>query len=749
MGHFSFYPVGDDGFLLVGLVALVLLALLALGPGRAKASAPRRATLFVLRLGVVLLVLLAMLRPTLVYFTMTKQPATLVIMLDKSRSMTVTDEVGGRSRWEAERRTLADARSALAKLGKDIEVKAYTFDGELHPVDVVGGQLQVESQPDGQQTAIGAAIEDVMRENAGKRLLGVVLLSDGAQQARPPRDEAPETAAAQMKYLGPIFTIRFGKSRGLGQRQDVAVTSLTADQRVFVKNELTVSAQVRIDGYVNREIPVQLWFETSPGKMQVVAQKSVTATVSGQILPVEFLYVPTVPGEYKLAVEVPKQPDEQEINNNRLSTFVNVQPGGLKALYVEGAPRIEAHFLRRSLDASRDIHVDFVRLDPRQPEVRPADFGDRFKPGKYDVYLLGDVDSTAFRGSELADLAAVVQRGAGLIMLGGYQSFGPGGYDATPLAPLLPVEMSRFARQQPDEPIRVEEHWPGPLKMKPTEVGLLHFSLMLADSRTASLAIWNRLQPLEGANKLSKKVSALELAASGEKPLLLSQTYRNGRVMAFAGDSTWHWCMEGYEAAHKRFWRQVVLWLARKDDSLQGNVWVKLSERRCMPGQKMEATVGAQTPSGDPLPDALFQTTLIFPDGGKRAVRMVRSEDRTSGRILEIGSPGDYTVEVTATRDGKTLGTAKTRFTVLEQDLELDDSAAVPGMMDGLAAMTGGQSLAPEDLPRLIQRLTKDTESLAVRTESKQTLWDTWTFFVLLVGLLGTEWYLRKRWGLV
>ena len=114
MGHFSFYPVGDDSYLLVGLVALVLLALLALGPGSAKASAPRRITLFVLRFGAVLLVLLALLRPTLVYLTMTKQPATLVIMLDKSRSMTVTDEVGGRSRWEAERRTLADARMRWA-----------------------------------------------------------------------------------------------------------------------------------------------------------------------------------------------------------------------------------------------------------------------------------------------------------------------------------------------------------------------------------------------------------------------------------------------------------------------------------------------------------------------------------------------------------------------------------------------------------------------------------------------------------
>jgi hypothetical protein len=29
------------------------------------------------------------------------------------------------------------------------------------------------------------------------------------------------------------------------------------------------------------------------------------------------------------------------------------------------------------------------------------------------------------------------------------------------------------------------------------------------------------------------------------------------------------------------------------------------------------------------------------------------------------------------------------------------------------------------------------------------TYWDTWPFFLTFVGLLGAEWYLRKRWGLV
>ncbi len=40
-----------------------------------------------------------------------------------------------------------------------------------------------------------------------------------------------------------------------------------------------------------------------------------------------------------------------------------------------------------------------------------------------------------------------------------------------------------------------------------------------------------------------------------------------------------------------------------------------------MPGQKVEATVGAQSPSGDPLPDATFQTQLILPDGSKQPLR--------------------------------------------------------------------------------------------------------------------------------
>jgi organic radical activating enzyme len=79
----------------------------------------------------------------------------------------------------------------------------------------------------------------------------------------------------------------------------------------------------------------------------------------------------------------------------------------------------------------------------------------------------------------------------------------------------------------------------------------------------------------------------------------------------------------------------------------------------------------------------------------------------------------------------------------------LDNASADATAMESLAAMTGGQALAPEQLPELIERLARQTQHLEVQQETKKTFWDQWPFFLTLVGLLAMEWYLRKRWGLV
>ena len=752
--HLFFYPIAES-YLLVGAIALALFVLLWLGPGRTRSTPRRRAALAGLRAAVIALIVLTMLRPTFVYTEAKKEKATLVVMVDQSRSMSVRDGLGGKSRWDSLHAALDDAAPALDKLGREFEVKGYTFDAETHPVEVRDGRLPLPATPDGRETALGAALEDVIRQEGGKRLLGIVLLTDGRQQALAPRDAAPQTVAGKLRHQGdPVFAVPFGQSRGLGAAQDVAVKDLLVSQRVFVKNELSISGQIRVDGYVNREIPVQVLLETAPGKMEVVAQETIKASADGQLVPVKFTYIPETPGEYKITLEAVPQPGELVTTNNRLSSFVQVLKGGLSLLYIEGSVRVELKFIRRALDASRDIKVDSVRLDARNPETFPKNLAEMLEPGKHEVYILGDVDATAFKETELKQLAETVNRGAGLIMLGGFHTFGPGGYYNTPLADVLPIRMDRLERQRLDDPIREDVHLPGPLKLTPTPFNVRHPALALSADPRENAALWAKLPPLEGANKFLKLApQAVPLADAGgddQKPLLVTQNYGNGRVIAFAGDSTWRWWMRGFESAHKRFWRQIVLWLARKDQMAEGTVWVNLENRRFAPGDRVEFNAGAQSPQNEPIKDAEFKVDVVTPPKGDRTPGLlIRQDEQMVGSFRDTRAPGDYTIEVTATHKGETLGTARARFAVTAQDLELDNAAADPDTLESVARATGGKSVPPEQLSELIRDLARQTQTLEVKQETKRTYWDRWPFFLALVAMLCLEWYLRKRWGLV
>ena len=123
---------------------------------------------------------------------------------------------------------------------------------------------------------------------------------------------------------------------------------------------------------------------------------------------------------------------------------------------------------------------------------------------------------------------------------------------------------------------------------------------------------------------------------------------------------------------------------------------------------------GATAPAGEPIADATFKAEIVLPDGARRRLPLVRQGEQMAGSFRDTQTAGDYAIEVTATQKDQPLGTARARFLVFQQDLELDNAAADAATLESLAAMTGGQSLAPEQLPELIQRLTEETQQLEV-----------------------------------
>ena len=76
-------------------------------------------------------------------------------------------------------------------------------------------------------------------------------------------------------------------------------------------------------------------------------------------------------------------------------------------------------------------------------------------------------------------------------------------------------------------------------------------------------------------------------------PLLVSGEYGAGRTLAFAGESTYRWPLAGFGREHNRFWRQIILWLVKHDDTANDSVWIKLDQRRLNPGTKLNIRWGA------------------------------------------------------------------------------------------------------------------------------------------------------------
>jgi len=277
---------------------------------------------------------------------------------------------------------------------------------------------------------------------------------------------------------------------------------------------------------------------------------------------------------------------------------------------------------------------------------------------------------------------------------------------------------------------------------------------MRLSSRELNRQVWEKLPPLEGGNKFEAlKPGARPLAVTSDgKPLLVAAEPGNGRVLAFAGDSTWHWYMQDFEVQHKRFWRQVILWLAKKDDADEKKLWVQMSQRRFSPGAKIEFTAGAHNTENEAIANASLTGALISADGKRRPIALTRQGETWTGSLRDVIEPGDYSIAVSGMAASTPLGEAKARFVVFEQDLEMENAAARPELMASLAKMTsanGGDTVAPEELPALLKRIKEQPRDRQVETETKFTPWDSPPFFLAIVGVLVTEWYLRKRWGWV
>jgi hypothetical protein len=739
----TFNPIGPWPILLGVAVAVTALTLWAYSR-RLQGSPGRWAYVAVtLRLLALLLCLLAALRPSVFLNEKKKQNASVVVLVDVSTSMNIGDEVRGQTRWDVAKEAVKQAREFAKTLGPDLDLKLYRFDSKL--AEPKAGEMLEEAKPAGRETDLGSGIQEAQKktESSSRRLARLVILSDFANN----HGSDPLEAARRLKGQGvPVVTVGLGTENAGAVHKDIKLRDITAGPTVFVKNNLQVRGNIVAKGYSGQTLMVELFVE---GQETPIAKTPVKVPDGTDVIPITGLtYTPQTPGEKLVTLKVAKQDGELVVTNNEISTFVTVLSGGLNVFFLQGSNFTWDYlFLMRAIERSPDIQVEgWVIRRPPQGEKSEIDDA-RFAPGRYNVYVLSDLQAEYLTPNQQKLLADAVKAGAGFMMLGGRSSFGAGGWAGTPIESILPVVL---------HPGDGELEPPGGIKFVPSPLGLDRYVLQVGSNRAESKKIWDSLPPILGSNRfIELKASAEVLATAPDgEPLMLSAETRKSRTIAYGGD-TWVWARFSEEGrlAHRKLWRQLIFWLSHKENDSENHVKLALDLRRVAVGEKVEVSATARDAKGIAIPNVHYDTKVERegPDPSPDPVDLYDQGDESRGPIYATekrGQAGTYTVSTTAKRDGQVLGSDKARFLVYQDDRELENPSADLKLAREIAEISGGELVAPERLGNYLKGIDRSvfTEYLS---PSEYKVWDNWPFLLIFAALLTMEWWLRKRHGWV
>jgi uncharacterized membrane protein len=752
-------PLGLGSLALAGVLLVALTVWTYVG---SRGTSWRRlAIVLTLRLIALAVTVLLMLRPS---FATEEdedvEESRLLAVVDSTPSMATRDE-GDISRLEAVQKLLASpaVEAELAKLGrKKIEIVKIQAADKLEPYDPA-------AKPQGHGTDMAGWLDGLVRDYAnGPKVQMALLFSDGGDTGDPLKTVAK---AAGFRGRYPIHAFGVGQPSSIGIDKDIALEDIFVEPKTLIaKTKFRVKVLARAPGFAGVPTDLSLWMEDRATKSMKEVKRlpghRFTAAAKQEI---DFeAEAPETEGEVKLVVKSAIHDGEARRDNNEIATYADVSKEGVRVLWVEGQRRWEFVLpIRESLRKDRrfTVYEDFrPRLAGKQISPGPAMFD---KP--YDVVVIGDLSAARF--GDLATLRRmrdlVETQGMGVLMLGGYETFGASDWQLGTLATgFFPVDLK--GRGQIDRKVRVT----------PTMEGT-NYVLRLADDPGENAKIWEQvLDPLDGiSNPGSPDPRATVLATDPDRnvPILATIDRGKGRVMTFAGDTTslaWR-RTEKAQLAYDRFWKRMILWLAHQEHA-RGNLVLDLDLRRVDKGrgQTLPFRTGFR---GVEAKGASYVGKVIGPNKEEYPLPIPADPAKTG----QFSPPvvGEYMIEVVGKAtlpNGQAIEEkVRARFLAYEEDREMQRIAADFDHLDELAKATGGK-FAHADERNLVERLA-ELDGNRVPAQAKIRKWPDWRrdppsegsiadqFAVLwqstALGCLAVymtclclEWYLRRKWGM-
>jgi hypothetical protein len=656
----------------------------------------------------------------------TKERVTLVAV-DSSLSMKQRD-VERVSRLDAAKNLLVDS-GAVARNGlpESARIRLFEFNTDAQPL----AKSVLDLTPRGNSTRFHKSVTTVLNTPAaGESVNALILLSDGHDFEL--INPVKTGAAARARQI-PIYAVAFGKQ---GKVRDVATRITSFQPYCYVKQKARVAAALRLIGCEYETLTVQLLRQG-----HVVQTKRVNAD-EFQELPVEFEVVEPEVGQFEY--EVRAQPLENEVDsaNNSAITYLNVIDQQIRVLVLEGDPYWDTTFLQRSLMRNDKFDVDAlvryaqdrvraIRKTPTAGDLRVPQTLDQLSI--YDVVILGRSVERLLDASQIALLDEFVKDRSGTVIFSRGRAF----ENSTAVSELEPVLWSEEGRAR----VHLDATSEGR--------GLAAFRT-LGDANGSVDALPDLLNSRQ-ATETKPLTATLAQAASRDDPTpapaIVHRRYGRGQVMSVGVEGLWRWELnskvEGINAPFDRFWDQMILWLLAGRDFIPNKQFsFRPNSANIMLGEKAYFRLTMRQP--DPKVTSV-PLTLFFGDKEIGRANMAASGTDASRLVAEFlpERVGRYRA-LAKFPDGTTQ---ESRFIVFTENLEETEVATDVVGLRRLCEASGGRLIEPAELGRLLQELNSEKADVTPKTKLCP-LWNVaWVFY--LAGLLfGTDWFLRRRWGL-
>lgn len=715
------------------------------------------------------------------------------ILADNSQSLMIRDGTGSaQTRGDWIRDLLAKESAWKTRLGQDFDVRAYAFDSHLRAVDGFDALTF-----DGTGSTLTSSLGALAKRFRGLPLAGVLLVTDGNK-----------TDAAELDWgtLPPIYPVI---PPAHGVIRDVGIANVSISQTNFESAPVVVQADVSAVGFNGQTIIATVTNEAGRDVERLEAQ----AKAEGDDRPLHFRFqfrperrgvsiyrVRAFAAAEEKAVRGPEQAgaersSEQTLENNSRLIVVDQGSGPYRVLYVSGRPNWEFKFLRRALadDEQLDL-VGLVRIAKRQPkfdfrsartsnaaplfdgfENPDADTAERvdqpvlvrlgtrdeleLRDGfpktadelyRYHAIVLDDLEADFFTQDQLGLLRNFVsQRGGGLLMLGGPDSFTDGKYDRTPVAELLPVYLSRTTNTAPasmaegHQLVLTREGWLQPwVRTRKTEEEERH--------RLATMPPFHTLSQVGGIKPGAVVLAQVRGTADGSlASALVAQRFGKGHVAALLIGDLWRWGMrraEPTESDLERSWRQTVRWLV---GDVPDRVEVGVSPKADSLAPAVTLTARVRDPEYRPLDNAKVRFKIQRPGGDDLTLDAEpdRREPGAYAASYVTKQPGAYRVVATASApDGSAIGDKEAGWAAQPA---ADEFARLTPDREGLetiAAKTKGEVVDGDRLASFVASL--QSRAAPITEPWTSSLWHQPFYFLIAIACLTAEWGLRRVNGL-